>query len=383
MKVRSFKNVFILLALMAYVILYKTFVFQNYMKYSEIITASFLVLLLGISIKFLGFRRDKDTVLSKNVLRVVIFYLVLVFFVMYGLGILVGFLKNAYSRNLFNMFDNIFAPIVIIIVTELLRYVVVWANKDKKIVIILFTMLLIALETVTSIRTIDFTDFAAIFNVIATVILPIVFKNILLTYLTSNVGFKAPIIYRLVMDIYLFIVPIVPNLGDYLNSMILISLPILIYISSFSMIDDRITRPEPVFNKNNFTMLDIPVTIILVVLIALISGFFPLYMIGIGSDSMAPTIHKGDAVVLQKVGKDDKLKKGDTIAYARGKLIIVHRIMEVRKNEDKKTYYITKGDANNGNDPREVYQNQVKGVVKFKIPIIAWPTVWLTELFNS
>lgn len=382
MKIRSFKNIFILLIFAAYIFLYKFFVFQNYMKYSEIITASFTIVLFAISLKLLGFRKDKPTVLSKNVLRVVIFYLVLVFFIMYGLGILVGFLKNAYSRSLINIFDNIFAPIVVIVFMELVRYIVVWANKDKKLVIVLFTMLMIIFEIFTSIRTINWADLSSVFNISATVILPIIFKNILLTYLTSHVGYKIPIIYRIVMDIYIFIVPIVPNLGDYVNSMILISLPILIYISSFSMIDDRITRPEPIFNKKRFTMLDIPVTIILVVLIALISGFFPLYMIGIGSDSMSPTIHKGDAVVLQKVGEKETLKKGDIIAYSRGKLIIVHRITEVKK-EKGKTVYITKGDANNGNDPREVYQNQVKGKVKFKIPVIAWPTVWLTELFNS
>lgn len=382
MKIRSLKNIFLLLIFAAYIFLYKFFIFQNYMKYSEIITASFTIVLFALSLKLLGFRKDKPTVLSKNVLRVVIFYLVLVFFIMYGLGILVGFLKNAYSRSLFNIFDNIFAPVVVIIFMELVRYIVVWANKDKKIVIVLFTILMIIFEIFTSIRTINWADLSSVFNISATVILPIIFKNILLTYLTSHVGYKIPIIYRLVMDIYIFIVPIVPNLGDYVNSMILISLPILVYISSFSMVDDRITRPEPIFNKKRFTMLDIPVTIILVVLIALISGFFPLYMIGIGSDSMSPTIHKGDAVILKKVGEKETLKKGDIIAYSRGKLIIVHRITEVKKDNGK-TVYITKGDANNGNDPREVYQNQVKGKVQFKIPVIAWPTVWLTEMFNS
>jgi hypothetical protein len=51
--------------------------------------------------------------------------------------------------------------------------------------------------------------------------------------------------------------------------------------------------------------------------------------------------------------------------------------------EKNTTTYITKGDNNNGNDPRPVSRAQIKGTVKFKIPIIAWPTVWLTELFNS
>ena len=382
MKIRSLKNSILVMLLVSYIVFYKLFLFQNYMKYSEIISASFAIVLLGIAIAFLGFRRDKSTVLSKNVMRVVIFYLFLVFFVMYGLGIIVWFLKNGYSMALFNLFDNMFSPIVIIIAIELFRYVFISANKDKKISIILVTTLLIIFEIAISIRTLSLDDLALLFNQTATIILPVIFKNILLSYMTYHVGYKVPIIYRLVMDTYIFIVPIIPNLGDYVNSMILISLPILIYISSFTMIDDRITRPEPIFNKSNFTAWDIPVTIILVTLIALISGFFPLYMIGIGSQSMDPTIHKGDAVILKKVTEKTELKKGDIVAYSNGKLIIVHRIVEVKK-DGKNLTYITKGDNNNGNDPRPVSRSQVKGTVKFKIPVIAWPTVWLTELFNS
>lgn len=382
MKVRTIKNWIILVLLSAYVVLYKLFIFQNYMKYSEFISASFLALVLTLSIIFLGFRKDKATILSKNVFKVVIFYLILAFFVMYGLGLIVGFLKNAYSRSFLNIFDNIFAPVLIILLVELIRYVVISANKDKKPLVIIFTIILIAFEMATTIRSFDVTDLAVTFNITATMILPIIFKNLVLSYLTYNVGYKSPLVYRLVMDIYLFVVPIIPSLGDYVNSMILISLPILIYISTFSMIDDAEKRAEPVFKKKTFTIWDIPVAIVLITLIALISGFFPHYMIGIGSESMKPVIRKGDAVILEKVNDKTNLKKGDIIAYNNGKLIIVHRIKEI-EGTGKNTAYTMKGDANNGNDPRKVSRSQIKGIVKFKIPYIAWPTVWLTELFNS
>ena len=382
MKVRTIKSWIILVLLSAYVVLYKLFIFQNYMKYSEFISASFLALVLALAIIFLGFRKDKPTVLSKNVFKVVIFYLILAFFAMYGLGLIVGFLKNAYSRSFINIFDNIFAPILIIIVVELIRYVFISANKDKKPRVLVLTMILILFEMVTTIRAFDITDLSVTFNITATMILPIIFKNLVLSYLTYNTGYKIPIVYRLVMDIYLFVVPIIPSLGDYVNSMILISLPILIYISTFSMIDDANNRAEPVFNRKTFTIWDIPVAVVLITLIALISGFFPHYMIGIGSESMKPTIRKGDAVILEKINDKTNLKKGDIIAYNNGKLIIVHRIKEI-EGTGENTAYVMKGDANNGVDPRKVSRSQIKGIVKFKIPYIAWPTVWLTELFNS
>lgn len=382
MKVRTIKSWIILILLASYVVLYKLFIFQNYMKYSEFISASFLGIVLALSILFLGFRKDKTTILGKNVFKVVIFYLVLTFFIMYGLGLIVGFLRNAYSRNLFSIFDNIFAPILIIVLVEFIRYVVIGANKDKKSIISVLTIILIAFELVTTLRSFDITDLAVTFNVTATVILPCIFKNIVMSYLSYHIGYKIPLVYRLVMDIYLFIVPIIPSLGDYVNSMILISLPILIYISTFSMIDDSRNRSEPVFNKKRFTIWDIPVAIVLIVLIALISGFFPHYMIGIGSDSMKPKISKGDAVIIEKINDKTKLKVGDIIAYNNGKLIIVHRIKEIN-GTGKNVTYTMKGDANNGNDPRSVSRSQIKGIIKFKIPYIAWPTVWLTELFNS
>ena len=382
MKARTIKSWVILFLLSAYIVLYKLFIFQSYMKYSEFISASFLGITLALAILFLGFRKDKTTILGKNVFKIVIFYLVLTFFVMYGLGLIVGFLKNAYSRSFINIFDNIFAPILIIVLTEFIRYVVISANKDKKSIISILTLILILFEIFTTVRTFDISDLSVTFNITATMILPIIFKNLVLSYITFHVGYRIPIIYRLVMDIYLFVVPIIPSLGDYVNSMILISLPILIYISSFSMIDDAADRAEPVFKRKSFTIWDVPVGIVLITLIALISGFFPHYMIGIGSDSMKPTISKGDAVILEKINDKTNLKKGDIIAYSNGKLIIVHRINEVNISDNDITYTM-KGDANNGNDPRKVSRNQIKGIVKFKIPYIAWPTVWLTELFNS
>ena len=206
MKVRTIKSWVILVLLSAYVVLYKLFIFQNYMKYSEFISASFLGIVLALAILFLGFRKDKTTILGKNVFKVVIFYLILTFFVMYGLGLIVGFLKNAYSRSFMNIFDNIFAPILIIVLVEFIRYVVITANKDKKSIVSILTLLLILFEIVTTVRAFDITDLAVTFNITATMILPIIFKNLVLSYLTYHIGYKIPIVYRLVMDIYLFVV---------------------------------------------------------------------------------------------------------------------------------------------------------------------------------
>ena len=210
MSKRSLKNICLLLIFIAYILVYKFLIFTQYMKYAEITSASFMILLLFLSIKFLGFRKDKPTGLSKNVFRVVIIYLLITFFVMYGLGFGIGFLKNAYSRSFFTLLENIFAPILIIILIELFRYVVIWANKDKKSIIVLFTIVIIGFELALSIGRVDYSSIKEVFTLVATIILPVIIKNSVLSYLCYHIGYKVPMFYRLIMDVYIFVVPIVP-----------------------------------------------------------------------------------------------------------------------------------------------------------------------------
>lgn len=382
MKARTIKNLVILLLLSVYVILYKLFIFKKYVELSEFVSASFLVIVLTLGIILLGFRKDKKTILGKNILKVVVFYILLAFFVMYGMGFIVGFLKNVYPRSILSIIENIFVPSLIIILVEFIRYVFISANKDKKMMVVILTIVLILFEVFTTINSFSLSDLVAVYNIMAIIILPCIFKNILLSYLTYHVGYRIPIIYRLIMEVYIFVVPIVPNLGDYVNSMVLISLPILIYITASGTVNDDQNKSVPIFNVKRFTIWDIPIAIVLVTLVALVSGFFPHYMIGIGSNSMKPVISKGDAVILQKINSKTKLKKGDIIAYNNGKIIVVHRINKV-VGTGKKVSYIMKGDANNGVDPKSISRNEIQGIVRIKIPYIAWPTVWLSELFNN
>lgn len=379
---RSLKNIALLVIFVLYTLLYKGFIFPNYMKYSDIINASFFIVFLFGAIKCLGYRKDKMTILTRNILKVVVFHLLLIFVVMYGVGFFVGFLRNAYSRTLFSMFENLIGPFLIIILIELLRYVIIWANKDKKYFIIIFTIALIVFECFTGIRSIDFNDWSSVFRTTATIILPVIVKNTTLTYICYHVGYKLPILYRVVMDLYIFVVPVIPDLGEYVNSMISISLPLMIYISSFGMVDYHTGKEEPVINSSNFDMLDIPITIVLVIVVSLISGLFPHYMIGVGSESMSPALNKGDAVILKKVKDYNTLQKDDIIAYKKGKLVIVHRIVDIEKKNGK-TFFITKGDANGGNDPNRVKSSQVKGIVVVRVPYIAYPTIMLNEYLNS
>ncbi len=377
---RKIKNIALLVLFVAYIFIYKLFIFGRYMKYSEMINVSFLIILLGISIFLLGFRRCKNNYMNQNITQVVLVYLMIAFVLMYGLGLFTGFLKNAYSLSAMKLFNNVFAPILIIVLVEMFRYVIIWANRDDKVLVVITTIIITVFEIAIGIRGLPLNDYEMLFRISATVIIPVIVKNAVMSYLCYHVGYRVTLLYRLIMDIYTFVIPVIPNYGEYIQSLILITLPIVIYINAFSLIDERNQKVEHIFAKSNFTLLDIPVAIVILILACLISGFFPHFMLGIGSDSMSPKINKGDAVILEKVTKKKELKKGDVVAYKKDKHLVVHRIVGTEKQKGQ-TVYITKGDLNNSNDAKAVKKSQIKGVVKIRIPIIAWPTVWLTELF--
>lgn len=89
------------------------------------------------------------------------------------------------------------------------------------------------------------------------------------------------------------------------------------------------------------------------------------------SGSMEPAIKIGSVVLIKPASS---YKIGDIITFegsfkdAKGKKIpISHRIVEMKVQGSQPTY-ITKGDANEERDSREVLQNQVIGKVLFSIP---------------
>ena len=382
MSKRMIKDISILSLIFIYTIVYRLVIFKYALKYSEVISAAFLMILAFVSILLFGFPKDKKSRIKQYVNRMTISIIIIFFLITYGLGFFVGFLKNAYSLTPSGILDNLFGPVIIIVSTEILRYVIITRNKDKKNIIILTTLFLILFELFITLKPINYTDFVGLFRIVTATVLPIISKNIVLSYLNYHVGYKAGLVYRIIMDLYIYVMPILPDIGDYLNSMIGIALPFIIYIYANRTINEYNNGIEVKIGRKTFRWIDIPAYLFLVILICLISGFFPYYMIGIGSESMSPNINKGDAVIIHKIDKPSELKEGEIIAFKLKDKTIIHRLVKIEKSSDV-TYYRTKGDANNSNDNINLTFENIKGKVILDIPYIAYPTIFLSEFLNG
>ncbi|MBU1102158.1 signal peptidase I [Patescibacteria group bacterium] len=85
------------------------------------------------------------------------------------------------------------------------------------------------------------------------------------------------------------------------------------------------------------------------------------------SGSMAPAIKTGSVVIVKPVSD---YKIGDVITFgqiAKTKAPTSHRIYDI-KVENGNPIYITKGDANNAPDAKEVQKSEIIGKVLFSVP---------------
>ena len=121
------------------------------------------------------------------------------FAITYGIGFAIGYNKNAYSMELSSLIGNIISPIITIICIELIRYIYIENNKFSKQSIGFIVFSIIIFEICINVRLVDLLSVKVLFITSTTVILPIIAKNILLSYLTFNVGYRPSILYRLII----------------------------------------------------------------------------------------------------------------------------------------------------------------------------------------
>jgi len=89
------------------------------------------------------------------------------------------------------------------------------------------------------------------------------------------------------------------------------------------------------------------------------------------SGSMEPAIHTGAVVVIKPSGE---YNIGDVITFGetgKDKTPITHRINNIYV-KDGKPVFVTKGDANNSTDMREIGKEEIQGKVLFSIPFLGY-----------
>ena len=343
-----------------------------------------IFLLLGLISTYIFIRKYKKiNKESKDTIVFTIVFLTISITLYYLLGLI-----NSYESNYASIFYNymkkseIIINILIVLISELIRPIVlnkIYKKEKININIILFIIIYILIDMKISVKTQSFSSIKQFYILLGMVILPSLSKNMLLNYLTKNKKTESSITYRLINDLYIYLLPIIPVMNMYYESIIFIVFPYLYYtVYSMFFVKHSIKESKKIKSISN-RVLNLVYILIFLLITAVVSGCFKYSMLSIGSESMKGTIDKGDAIVLHKIDSK-KLEKGQIIAFEKDGTIFVHRIVE-KFSDDHGTMFITKGDANRTKDMWVVYEKDIKGVYDFKIKYIGYPSVWLSEIF--
>lgn len=352
-----------------------------------VITILLIFLLISCLINKNKYGKSRN---QKDVIYIILGCSILLISTMYLVGCKTGF-STSYSFIFKNYLEKkTFIEIIIIVVlTEFIRRQICCNKIDSKINRYLIRGLLVILFVLVDCSISDmgrgFNTFSQFYDYFGLVMVASFSKNLLLNYLVEKYGINSTFVYRLIMDLRIFFLPVTPDLNVFIESSVYLIYPYLLYTIINSICEDK--ELENARRKKYNILYDIPIYIASIIFLILISREFTYAMIAIGSSSMTGEFSKGDAIIYKRYDKKNstitgkELVKGDIIVFNMKGRVIVHRIHDVYSlyGED---VYITKGDANDSADNWIVTQSDIIGVVKQKIKYIAWPSVWLTENFK-
>ena len=352
-----------------------TFLNQRFVgNTNDYILMFFWILLCFLSLIILKYPKD-NALYKKNADRMVVISLMVTLLVSYLLGFFVGFGKNGYYASPNFLIRSLAIVSFIKISKEVIRYVVAKNSFLNKKPIIILTIMYIIFEIAIAYR--KPIDPEHWFYFISITVLPCIASELLCSYLVYNFGLETSLLYILPYSLYTYLLPYLPSLGDYVNSVIFIILPFMIYFLTIKIV--RYQNKEKVsLNQKTKNLFIIPLVAFLSVLVVLVSGVMRYRLIAIASDSMNPVFYRGDGVIYKNIRFVDKVEVGDIIAFNNSGRIVTHRVLAII-NEPDRTVYKTKGDNNQIQDDFDVDSSDTIGVIQYVVKYVGYPTLWFNE----
>lgn len=351
--------------------------------YNEIVNPVIWIVICTVAVML-----SRDTTLrvkdENNKTQSLIIILIIYIIIYFLLGLLFGFQKTPYSKDIFSILKNIWSFGGIIFFQEIVRASMIKLEKKKYINFIMIVILFVGVNLSFNNFSENFSSVKDTFIYSATTLIPLIVTSGVLTYLSYIGGARLPIIYRLFVALPEFIIPIMPNLDWFVTAVIGVTLPLAVFVYLNYVHINKQERLSRRARKKYSPVVYIPVFVFIALVAGFVIGIFKYQPVAVLSGSMSPTFNRGDAVVIQKLTKAEKneLKEGDIIQFTSGSKFVVHRIVKIGNDEYGNKTFTTKGDHNNGNDTYPVGIDQVVGKVSFVIPYIGYPSVWLSGMVS-
>lgn len=209
---------------------------------------------------------------------------------------------------------------------------------------------------------------------------PAVTANLLYHFISKRYGALPNIVYKVLISVYPYIIPVKPKMSEAMLSFFKILLPVIVLLFVRALYE-RQRKSVNRKNKTAKTVLGVLAVVLMTGFIMLITCQFRFGLLVIATESMTGSLDKGDAIIYEQYD-GQKLSTGQVLVFVSEKRKTVHRIADIEKINGELRIY-TKGDANEKNDLGYITTDDIVGISKLKIKYLGYPTVWMRELFNK
>ena len=346
-------------------------------KYLNIVTLLIsLVIFLIINISLLGKTKEKIVNKKLYITSILLFTSVLLI-LKYALGLLTGYLLTSYDLSFVGIVNNILPIIILIVLSEINRYQII--NKTNNIIVYILTVIIFTFYYTYGIHGFEGIDTTGkIIRYLSTTGVVNLINNIILTLFSKKYGYTVSIIYSLIVNLYVFIIPVIPDLGKYNDTIS----ALLIGLFTYLLMDFTLNIKNKKDIRDNYVIVNFIrafMIIIMLVLVSLNSNLFRYTIAVIGSGSMTPTIKVGDAIIIDKKYSDKAylIEVGDILVFKKENEIFCHRVIDKTMTNDK-YYFKTKGDREGQEiDNWVVLEDEIIGITNHQIKYIGLPSIWL------
>lgn len=295
----------------------------------------------------------------------------------YITGVEFGYINNTYRTGFANIFKFLLPSAIIIVTTEIIRYV--WCAQNNKLVYVLGYVACVLGDIFAKANLQTIGRFSGFMDFLGLTLMPALIANTLYHYLSKRYGMYPNIAYRAIITLYVYILPVTPAMPDPLFVFLNLLIPPAIYLFIDALYEKK--RRHALIKKSKFAA---PLTALLLVLLTavvlLISNQFSHGALVIATESMTGELNKGDVAIFEAYD-GQKIQEGQVIAFEKDGSTVVHRVVDTQYINGEIRYF-TKGDINKDIDTGYVTQNQILGLVKLKLPYIGYPSLWMRSLFT-
>ncbi len=369
------KKVLYTISIIAFAVLLVIFVVTA--RNSVIVTAVAMALITP-AVYFLIKKRSSLSINKREVLMLTTIVAALYVILMLIAGTFVTSYKNPYFVNVERLFELIIPSVIIIIASEIIRYVLL--GQKNKFATIMSWLICVIAEVLMFSGIADFENFNHFMDLVGMTLFPAVSSNVYYHYIAKRFGTLPNMSFRLICALYVYFIPVYSEIPSALHACIKILLPLVMLALTSALFEKK--KRNAIVKGKKASLISMVVAVVVVVSTAmLISCQFRFGAMVIATESMTGEINKGDMIIYERYD-GQTIKEGQVIVFLQYENKIIHRVIKIEHIGNEVRYY-TKGDANEEQDQGYITDADIVGLTDMKIAYVGFPTLWLRELLEG